>query len=273
MKNYIKISIIFIFAISCSETPKSETVLNEKKKEQINKEKKTPKDTIIPEIRKYMLAYPDFIEKDSANYLIWKDGTKMIYDSGIEKIDYDQILNSPDLKNQLSIKYIKGENYSLPEINEDPGRIRFEPFFEKMYGQNAKEVSENLVTINWLPSSKNQKLRVTKINGVAEKIQAISNQLDKLEHLHQYLDNPGGTYNWRKISGTDRLSVHSFGIAIDINVNKSNYWRWAKQTEPLEYKNQIPIEIVIIFEKYGFIWGGKWYHYDTMHFEYRPELL
>ncbi|MEJ2663631.1 MAG: M15 family metallopeptidase, partial [Spirochaetia bacterium] len=27
------------------------------------------------------------------------------------------------------------------------------------------------------------------------------------------------------------------------------------------------------FEKYGFIWGGKWYHYDTMHFEYRPELL
>ena len=26
-------------------------------------------------------------------------------------------------------------------------------------------------------------------------------------------------------------------------------------------------------EKHGFIWGGRWYHYDTMHFEYRPELL
>jgi type I restriction enzyme R subunit len=24
---------------------------------------------------------------------------------------------------------------------------------------------------------------------------------------------------------------------------------------------------VQIFEKRGFIWGGKWYHYDTMHFE------
>ena len=33
------------------------------------------------------------------------------------------------------------------------------------------------------------------------------------------------------------------------------------------------MEVVEIFEKYGFIWGGKWYHYDTMHFEYRPELL
>ncbi|WP_265937085.1 M15 family metallopeptidase [Aliarcobacter butzleri] len=28
-----------------------------------------------------------------------------------------------------------------------------------------------------------------------------------------------------------------------------------------------------MFEKYGFIWGGRWYHFDTMHFEYRPELL
>jgi hypothetical protein len=21
------------------------------------------------------------------------------------------------------------------------------------------------------------------------------------------------------------------------------------------------------------VWGGRWYHYDTMHFEYRPELF
>ena len=41
----------------------------------------------------------------------------------------------------------------------------------------------------------------------------------------------------------------------------------------IPYRNKIPMEIVDIFEKHGFIWGGKWYHYDTMHFEYRPELL
>ena len=23
----------------------------------------------------------------------------------------------------------------------------------------------------------------------------------------------------------------------------------------------------------GAIWGGRWFHYDTMHFEYRPELI
>ncbi|MBL7542763.1 MAG: M15 family metallopeptidase [Bdellovibrionaceae bacterium] len=47
----------------------------------------------------------------------------------------------------------------------------------------------------------------------------------------------------------------------------------------------IPTDIVNTFEKHDFIWGGKWndydtmlrYYatilcYDTMHFEYRPEL-
>ena len=39
------------------------------------------------------------------------------------------------------------------------------------------------------------------------------------------------------------------------------------------YKNRMPLEIVEAFEHEGFIWGGQWAHYDTMHFEYRPELL
>jgi hypothetical protein len=58
-------------------------------------------------------------------------------------------------------------------------------------------------------------------------------------------------------------------------VAKSNYWRWVHgaETDDLAYRNQIPYEIVEIFERHGYIWGGKWYHYDTMHFEYRPELL
>ncbi|MBA2649214.1 MAG: M15 family metallopeptidase [Legionella sp.] len=96
-----------------------------------------------------------------------------------------------------------------------------------------------------------------------------------------YLDNPGGTFNWRFIAGTTRLSPHSFGMTIDINSELSNYWQWdlkkegrpIDENEPLVYKNNIPWEIVAVFEKNGFIWGGRWYHYDSMHFEYRPELL
>jgi hypothetical protein len=90
--------------------------------------------------------------------------------------------------------------------------------------------------------------------------------------------NPAGTFSYRTIAGTNRLSPHSFGIAIDIDITYADYWRWDidegdGDNGELRYRNRIPMEIVEIFEKNGFIWGGKWYHYDTMHFEYRPELL
>jgi hypothetical protein len=71
--------------------------------------------------------------------------------------------------------------------------------------------------------------------------------------------------------------MHSYGVAIDINLNLSHYWQWdckcKDENVPLTYKNLISAKVVELFEKHGFIWGGKWYHYDTMHFEYRPELL
>ena len=35
----------------------------------------------------------------------------------------------------------------------------------------------------------------------------------------------------------------------------------------------LPDEIVAAFERHGFIWGGKWAHFDSFHFEYRPELI
>lgn len=40
----------------------------------------------------------------------------------------------------------------------------------------------------------------------------------------------------------------------------------------MKYINTFEMKIVEIFERHGFIWGGRWYHFDTMHFEYRPEM-
>ena len=101
-------------------------------------------------------------------------------------------------------------------------------------------------------------------------------ELDNYPQWKEYLI-PAGTYNWRYIAGSNRLSSHSYGIAIDINAKYSNYWRWdfptATEYCDIPYKNNIPLDIVKIFEKHGFIWGGRWKHYDTMHFEYRPELI
>ncbi|MCH2043940.1 MAG: M15 family metallopeptidase [Saprospiraceae bacterium] len=237
-----------------------------------------PAETSPEGLQRLIKAYPNFGLKATENELIWKDGTKMVYDDGKEK-DFRNLLNSPDLEDQLaSMEYPMGET-EPPKRGEDPGRVRFEPFFFKMYGKTKEEVRENLVQVTWMPKTYGNKLWVTKINGVNKKIEAISKELDELKHLHKYLENPGGTFNWRKIAGTDRMSMHSFGMTIDINVSYSNYWRWAikggddEGKKIIVFKNRIPWEIVKIFEKHGFIWGGKWYHYDTMHFEYRPELI
>ena len=68
--------------------------------------------------------------------------------------------------------------------------------------------------------------------------------------------------------------MHAWGAAIDINTAYADYWLWHRTGGAAPgYVNRIPPEIVAIFERHGFIWGGRWAHFDTMHFEYRPELL
>jgi len=235
------------------------------------------KESIPAEIRKLQSAYPDFISKAGKNSIFWKDGTEMIYDIPVSAKDttFEFLLNNADLKDQMRMKYPKGSEYTVPLKNFDPGRIRHEAFYMKMYGNTQSVVTKNLVTIIWLPKTVARKLLITKVNNVNKKLIAISEELEKHPELLKYIDNPGGTFYWRKIAGTERLSMHSFGIAIDINVKYSDYWQWDanKNAGNLSYKNEIPMKIVKIFERHGFIWGGKWYHYDTMHFEYRPELL
>lgn len=232
-------------------------------------------------IKKLMTAYPGKFIGATGNAVIWYDSTKMMFDDGKRNKSLKALLDSADLEDQVCAMTYPRDDFSAPEKNHDPGRIRYEPFFRKMYGNTKQEVEANLVAIVWLPKNVHQIIKVSKVNGVADKLKKISEELDNYPELTKFLKNPGGTFNWRTISGTSRLSTHCFGITIDINIEFSNYWQWddkdwktkGELIDDLAYKNIIPAKIVKIFEKYGFIWGGKWYHYDTMHFEYRPELL
>ena len=213
--------------------------------------------------KRLILAYPLFLEKYEDNFIYFKDGSKLQFSTNNKDLSYEEIIQNSSLENKMSMKYIK--------IDED---INYEEFFKKIYGKNKQEIEKNLVKIKWLEKSQNKTLWVTKINGIDKKLEKISSELENLpKEFKKYIINPDGVYNFRKISGTNRLSTHSFAIAINLNKEYSNYWLWDKKGKNIVYKNQIPLEIVKIFEKYGFIWGGRWYHYDTMHFEYRPELL
>ena len=201
----------------------------------------------------------------------------MLWDDGIPNKSFKTLLEKPCLKDMFLQKYAIGTLNGSPAVNADPGRIRNEAFFEKIYGSSEREVRKNLIDITWCPKLVNQKITVTTINGVAQKLTQVSKELDEHPELKKYITHIGGTFAWRKIAGTNRPSMHSFGMTIDINTQYSDYWQWnckcSNEDASVQYKNKIPQLIVDIFEKHGFIWGGKWYHYDTMHFEYRPELI
>jgi peptidoglycan L-alanyl-D-glutamate endopeptidase CwlK len=229
-----------------------------------------------PNILKLKEHYSEYITEVKENSIIFYDGTEMLYDDGLGSKDLLTMINSPDLQDQFEQIYPAGPEYEIPSKDQDPGRVRYQPFFMKIYGSTEEEVRESLVPLIWLPNKDGRTIYVTERNGVAEQLQNVIDELDQLpEEFTPYLVNIGGSFNWRPILGTNRLSMHSFGIAIDINVQRGHYWKWINPDHEAdhEYQNLVPFEIVAIFEKYGFIWGGKWYHFDTFHFEYRPELL
>jgi hypothetical protein len=225
---------------------------------------------------KLVLAYPSQIERHDGKFLFMKNGTRFpISDNKTDKT-FDELLAKPDIDDMFYVSYPAGTTPAQPTRNYDPGRVRFEPFFVAMYGDCTKnEVIKNLRTIRWLPKHTGGSVTITRINGVDKALEAVSSELDELpSDLIKYLKPSAGTYNCRPIAGTNNKSMHAYAAAIDINSKYSNYWRWGSgvKGEPI-WHNQIPIQIVRVFERHGFIWGGYWYHYDTMHFEYRPELL
>ncbi len=222
-------------------------------------------------------TYPDFILGHKDGYLLWKDGTRTAFDDGRSGKDFATLLDRPSIKDMFYARYKSGRPTEPPELNIDPGRVRYEPFFLKMYGDcRTGETSKTLVDVVWLPKKWGKTVKVTRVNGVAEQLAKISAELDRLPaSFDKYLFPHAGTLNCRTIAGTSRMSAHGTATAIDVSTKHSHYWQWQKADASgrFVWHNEIPIEIVEIFEKHGFIWGGKWYHYDTMHFEYRPDLI
>ncbi|CAD7286603.1 SH3 domain-containing protein [Campylobacter suis] len=153
----------------------------------------------------------------------------------------------------------------------DAGRCRDYELLQSLYGDSEASVKANLVDVIWLKDFGTKKLKFNRQNGAAKALQAVSDELNELakkdENILKFLKD-SGTFKWRVIAGTKRASAHSYGIAIDINVDGSGYWQWSK-----EHKNTLPEEVVHVFERHKFIWGGRWRHFDSMHFEYRPELF
>jgi len=250
----------------------------------------------------YKEAYPGLVtevtkgENDwiikfkNGNFYYWADG-KLLPESSLMNADryirysiyaYNVNGRSPEL-------YTKERIESL--------RVKKKPIDKNRVILNVEgSIYKELFAITTKKSAKKQ-LKEVKLSGhyikvhhtIADKIKSIDSKIKKLAktdtEVRSYLKNISSVqaFNWRRIAGTDRLSNHSFGIAIDILPKKYRkktlYWSWEQDKNedwmllPQSKLWTPPEQIVAVFRGEGFIWGGHWDRYDTMHFEYRPELI
>lgn len=159
----------------------------------------------------------------------------------------------------------------------------YQGFYETLYGMTKlADTNTEIIKTKFLKKQVLiHRFAYQALNAVEKDIYQLAKQDKEVAHFVNHVDTVYSFY-WRKIAGSKSRSLHSYGIAIDTldsHTKKAFYWLWRQNLninwieEPINVRWNPPNSVVQIFEKYGFIWGGKWAFYDTMHFEYRPELL
>ena len=92
--------------------------------------------------------------------------------------------------------------------------------------------------------------------------------------------NNTSAFNYRCVPGTERLSNHSYGLAIDINPVQNPYYAGGRVSpEGAFYDASVPgtlydgHPVVILFKSLGWRWGGDWSEPDYQHFDKRLEEI
>lgn len=206
---------------------------------------------------------------------IGESRARVPFEDGKAGKSFEELLENPDLAECVADPYPLDLNRTKWPVNFDPGRIRLDGFFRAIYGDSQNAVRAHLVTVDFC----GHKVAFNRCNGAAEALARAGRKIASLVEadpkLKPHVETLGGTFAWRTIEGTSRLSAHSFAVSIDLNPSLGAYWRWSKgaSLEEMKLRKAYPVSIVSAFESEGFIWGGKWYHFDLMHFEYRPEYF
>jgi hypothetical protein len=170
---------------------------------------------------------------------------------------------------------------SRPTANSGTARS---PFFETLW--QSPDRTESFSHQQWIGFLGREvqihQIIVAPLRRVDARIQELAKNNPEIPIWLDNLESITG-WNWRNIAGSTNRSFHAYGAAVDLlmksQAGMETYWQWTAakgidwRTISAEKRQNPPIMVIRAFEEQGFIWGGRWPRYDTMHFEYHPELL
>ncbi|MBO7486373.1 MAG: M15 family metallopeptidase [Spirochaetaceae bacterium] len=284
----------------------TETLIQQEKSILPESESEKPEEEKIPQsfaekvFLSYQKAYPDknisyynngndWVISLNNKEFCWADGRLLPKDKADKFSDYDpQQIYPYTGKPRNPAEYTKEKIALLKQKGTQEALQKEKPvdesFIIELLGVKNRIITEEKIVKSQLLG---HRLNIHKY--IKDKISTISNEIESLaakdKEIADFIKTVYETsgYNWRTIDGTnERRSCHSYGIAIDVlikNNKKTTYWEWERVWNPdwmlvPQKRLWTPPEAVIkSFEKQGFVWGGTWDEYDTMHFEYRPELI
>jgi len=179
-------------------------------------------------------------------------------------------------------RYRSGTLETLPSPAPFPRR-RSSDFLDALIGETEQEIRASSRWIEFLDH------RVYAHELCIEPLRRVDDEVERIaasdSAVRDFIRNIKIIYSMKRktVEGTQNASYHSYGLAIDLipesYEHKHVYWRWSSVYDPdwgripLQERWMPPPVVVEIFEKHGFVWGGKWYHFDNVHFEYRPEII
>lgn len=179
--------------------------------------------------------------------------------------------------------------YPLGPLTEPPAADEDMPTYctdvqETLWGDREDEIRGHGRSVTFL----DHRMFVNEL--IVSPLEAVETQLRRKAvqdpEVAAWIDDLDITYSFvdREIEGSETRSQHAWGLAVDLVPRSYHgrhvYWQWSRVYDregwdriPVEQRWSPPQAVIQTFEAQGFVWGGKWAHFDMIHFEYRPEIL
>ena len=221
--------------------------------------------------------------------LYWADGKFLPLEELANKDSYSSLLyhypkEVPNPKDFTEEDILRIKEFTNPK-NRSEGKGSPQFLYNLIYEVETRTSTEaNIKSHLFLGKRTNVHQFIhQKLNLVQRDIYEIAKTDSEVQTFLDKLDS-ADSYAWRVISDSGNRSFHSMGLAIDVLPKgwgqKNLYWAWRRDIDPknwmmldLDRRWMPPAKVIEIFERHGFIWGGKWIIWDNMHFEYRPEVI